>query len=832
MFILQPETATAGCIGGFTVWPVNGRNHPVLFVRHAAAELLATTSHPAWNRFSTGLTGTESVLVVSAPAGLGRAWFAQSWPGDDDVFTVHVGKEPKFSNPGEPKTASSLAETFESHISPAPSKYGDHRRAAIILDSPTIDWTALAAYDYCLARVPDLLLTVDEIAALSEGFSTVPLGSGNNHGDRAAPQELHRLTGGWLEPTLLLLREPSALDRAQESILPFLSHWIDSQHNGWEAAKSAFLDPITTQTLSAFFSEIHGDPPLLEDLVAAGFLVTAEDGTTFMPELIRQALKTLVRQNDPALADDLVAVAIDAVAESSDLISAVQQAVIHRHWRALGTVLIERGLELFTTDARIIRQLLTVMPEKFVDQWLGDFTGAALRLLEGARADGMSFVLPDGRLEYERDSVASRMLASTTRLYRNPGPQALAFGLIEVGYLRLAGYDEQAAAAAHRLLTALHTAESQRRLRPELASVVNLHAGVALEIGGDPVRASSSYYAAFYHVEGTDHAFLLADSTSKLALLTALRGDTHEARTWLTEHEKWVGKVGWGRSMVTRNAQLARVFVGLADLDLAAVDEALSVLPVTPDQNETWQVHTYLLAMRSILAGRPQRALEVTNRMRCQRPHPSNTPLARALFAVTDRAAYITGAPGLTSPELAGTPPPVPELFLLDSYQALLTGDLGRASLLLSRARNEVDGDRWLNFATQLDIIMSDQDNEVMIEHLIDDIDSGHGFAVDLLVLRRHGILSDSHLQRLPEETRVRIAKIPEIHTDERIRPTLTPRETEVLDGLREGLTRRQIAEKQFRSENTVRSQVRSLYQKLDAATLEEALEAARRWGL
>lgn len=81
---------------------------------------------------------------------------------------------------------------------------------------------------------------------------------------------------------------------------------------------------------------------------------------------------------------------------------------------------------------------------------------------------------------------------------------------------------------------------------------------------------------------------------------------------------------------------------------------------------------------------------------------------------------------------------------------------------------------------------MSDQDNEVMIEHLIDDIDSGHGFAVDLLVLRRHGILSDSHLQRLPEETRVRIAKIPKTHTDERIRPTLTPRETEVLDGLRE----------------------------------------------
>lgn len=803
-----------------------------MYFRHVAPELLATTDHPAWARFSTSLTDSESVLLIPAPAGLGRGWFARSWSGDRDVLIVHVRDGAHISHHGDWNTASSLAEALDTPAAEAQAGPVSQRRLAIVLDSPAFDWSVLAGLDWHLARVPDLLLSVEEIAALGEENASAPLHPEDIHDQLTAAEELHRLTGGWLEPTLALLRDPSALTRAQESMLPFLSHWIVGQHNGWEMAKSAFLEPITTQTLSAFFRETHGEPPLVEDLLAAGFLVRDGDGVPFMPSLVRHCLRTLVRQNDRGLADELVALAIEAVADSADLVSAVHQAAAHRHWQALAAVLLERGMELFTADARIIRRLLALMPAAFVDQWLGDFSGAAVRLLKGARKDGMSFVLPDGRLEYERDSLASRMLAGTSRLYRNPGPQALAFGLIEVGYLRIAGHDPQAAAAARRLLTALHTAESRCRLRPTLASVVNLHAGVALEIGGDSVSAYSSYRAAFYYVEGSDHHFLLADTTSKLALLTALRGDMHEARGWIAEHDRWVGKVGWGRPTVGRNAQLARVLLALADLNLDAMEDALSVLPVAPDQNEMWQVHAYLLAMRSLLAGQPRRALAVTSSMRYQRPHPSKTLLAQVLFAIADRTTHAASSFGLPAlgPETA--PPPSPELQLLDAYRALVTGDLNLASLLVTRSRTDMVGARWLKIATQLRIIMNEQDSGDMVEHLIDDVVSGQGALVDLVLLRRHAILKESHLQRLPDGPRARLTRIPEVHADESTRPTLTPREREVLDGLREGLTRRQIAERQFRSENTVRSQVRSLYQKLSAGTLDEALETARRWGL
>jgi DNA-binding NarL/FixJ family response regulator len=49
---------------------------------------------------------------------------------------------------------------------------------------------------------------------------------------------------------------------------------------------------------------------------------------------------------------------------------------------------------------------------------------------------------------------------------------------------------------------------------------------------------------------------------------------------------------------------------------------------------------------------------------------------------------------------------------------------------------------------------------------------------------------------------------------------------------LREGMTRKQMATSTFRSENTIKGQLRSLYGKLGASTSEEALEAARHYGL
>lgn len=119
-----------------------------------------------------------------------------------------------------------------------------------------------------------------------------------------------------------------------------------------------------------------------------------------------------------------------------------------------------------------------------------------------------------------------------------------------------------------------------------------------------------------------------------------------------------------------------------------------------------------------------------------------------------------------------------------------------------------------------------------MIEYLVDHVVSGSGALVDLALLHQHSMLPVAAIQRLSDSRIALLAHAAPASTQQSERPVLTRREAEVLDGLRQRLTRREIADRQFRSENTVRSQVRSLYQKLGAGSLDEALETARRWGL
>src|SRR5699024_11290523 len=102
----------------------------------------------------------------------------------------------------------------------------------------------------------------------------------------------------------------------------------------------------------------------------------------------------------------------------------------------------------------------------------------------------------------------------------------------------------------------------------------------------------------------------------------------------------------------------------------------------------------------------------------------------------------------------------------------------------------------------------------------------------DLRLLHRHDLLSSTHLQQLTPGQRSRLRTFAPSVSQADVGPALTPREAEVLDGLRQGLSRREIAERQVRSENTVRSQIRSLYRKLGASSAAEALETARRFGL
>ena len=794
-----------------------------MILRSVPPSYMASHPHPSWERFSARLRGTETVLVIHAPHGTGRLWFARSWSQQQDVPVVFVtdGTIPP-PHTGF-TTASTLAQAL-AVLSPDPATpTAPPSRVAVIIDSLDLDWGSLALVDWAQAEVSDLLLTPDEIASLTPS------------GDAAAlpAQQVHQQTGGWLDPAYALAQDGAASTPALTALMPSLAHWIERIDEGWNMAKAAYLEPITDHTLEVFFDEVHGRAPSLSTFEEVGLLVDDGDGGLIMPDLIRSGMKELVHRNDAALSAELAPKAIEAVADAEGALPAISRAWASRQWGVLARLLDERWADLFTSDARTLRKALEMIPRRMLNHLLGDFGTAALYILAGAGPQGMNFILPDGSVEYAHDAAAQRMRTRMTALYREPGIQALSYGLVEVGYLRIMGHDLHAADAARRLLAATRRVETTRRISPQLASILHLHAGVALQFAGDLAGAYTASLEGYRRVDGTDRMFLLADCSSKLAVISALRGDTEEARHWIEMHAQSIDRVGWGRATVGRSAVLARALVALTELDLPRADDILRTLPAEPDQDETWQIHAYTLALRDLAHGEPEKALSLVHRVRYEYAHPATMPLARQLLGLIEHAAATDGAllplDGEAEDDaMTGFAP----LAVLRSHRALLMGDADRAASLLTRARVETTGARWRNLALQLQAILGRHDREDIIDHLVTEVAQGRGELPDLVLLRLHGALAEEHLQRLDPVPQDRLRRIPAHFVAERRRPVLTPREADVLDALRQGLTRAEIAQQQMRSENTVRSQVRSLYRKLESGSLEEALATARQYGL
>ena len=97
------------------------------------------------------------------------------------------------------------------------------------------------------------------------------------------------------------------------------------------------------------------------------------------------------------------------------------------------------------------------------------------------------------------------------------------------------------------------------------------------------------------------------------------------------------------------------------------------------------------------------------------------------------------------------------------------------------------------------------------------------------LLLREAGTMIDTMLD--PGSLRAARRAVASARTG-RSSDQVSKRELEVLQAMARGASKRQTADELFVSYNTVHSHVRSIYQKLDAHSLPEALAKARRLGL
>ncbi|GAA1131158.1 helix-turn-helix transcriptional regulator [Citricoccus alkalitolerans] len=658
------------------------------------------------------------------------------------------------------------------------------------------------------------MLTQEEVAGLS----------GRGTGDEVFAQ-----VGGWLEAAEVLLADIGDLEGARSAVLSPLLRWIAARDPERLAAATAFLPEVTEQTLEAFRPDLSGRVPTIEELRELGLLCRDSGGRWFMPELVRNLLQQTCREQDPQQASTLSLAAAQATAGTGSVEQAMETAFESRSWNRIAELMLEHWVDLYIANAQLLGKFMARLPRFLLEQV--DAIGVAARIAAGAGPDRMVFLLPSLAPDYDRDETAHRLRRTTERLYRSPGTRALTMGMLELSHLRLAGHFTESGHAGLRLRQALEKATAQNGVRPVLAGFTELQAGISLHLADRLAEARAAFEAAAHWTRGGVSDYVYADACGKLALLAVHEGNMETARHWLGLHEPPLSTVKWGHPMVARAGTLARIELALADLDVAAAREQLALLPAEVDTDEYWCAHARVLALTRTLEGHPDEAAGLVVGWRQERTYSARAPLSdRLLTEAFHLARHVHGE---------NTPVPQwersPGLANLEALRCLRTGNPDEAASALHRpvrtGRRNIAVAALLRELARTGADPATSDPQV-IGSAAEARASGAALA-DLAGLHQLGWTPALHAGGVLDQDDVdRLDALGLPVTDLTPRPGLTQREQTVLDLLRQGMTRKQMAEATFRSENTIKAQLSSLYAKLGAASAAEALQQARHYGL
>ena len=766
-----------------------------------------STDHPALARFATTNSGGERLLLIQAGPHTGRRWFARSWIGKrtgeiHDLSTGHhdVGAELQ-------SLASRLHEDAQLHL-------------AIILPAGASLCSLIPGMPFIVAEHQDLLLDHHELELTAIGGDSSP--------GRSA-QEIHGMCGGWLGPARLLAQAPHTHTPALKVLRGSLLQWMGNRDPEGLLSEAAFLPVFDAPTVEAYYEEFSPRVPTLDDLIQIGVVQADGRDAWMMPSMVRQVLTEAAQHRDPGRVPLLERAAVSAVAQTRGTLAAAQSAIKQRQWAPLVALLTMDGTDLFMASPQKLGAVLAMLPRFITDQT--KYLTIAARILPYAGKNGMELPLPAAAPNYAEDKIAQRLHEDTGRLYQKPDARAISIGVLELAHLRLGGMFIEAGEAALQLRQALRRALEDHNLRPSLVSFAELHAGISLQLSGNPVDAQMAYEHAFHAARNSGKPFLLADTSGKLALLAVLNEDSAAAKRWLHEHESAINDVGWGRESLTRTAILARTALAVNRLDFDTVATELAALPALPDNDEFWSMHAYLIAMYRIYTRIPEAATMLINSLRTERRYAANSPLAASVLSdalLLSRAFASTRTP-LEAAATSGDP-------TLQAFTLLVQGQPDAAlGILKADAILPPKIQRRKTLAIYLEIAARNPEGPT--PPLVDRVQRLHQESRKLAEIMLLSLVPGwqelgTLLDLAPEERqRLEALAAPPV-LPAREYPVLTKREKEILAQLRLGMTRRQIAEKGFRSENTIKTQISSLLRKLEASTTSEALEQARSWGL
>ena len=777
---------------------------------------------PVWERVSASLDPGASLLVIIGPRGSGRLRFARSWLGAAGRI-LDYSQMPTGTTPGE-----GVKEVL-AHLSEHP----DVRIAALLPPAPET-YELAQRPDAQLVLGPDLFLTVSEVERLPAESSRRPAAApapGIDAVPTRSAEQLWRMTGGWLYGVETLSAEPAAEAKVANALGRAIAPWVSHLDPNGFLNEAAYLPIFTEDMLQAFYAQRTDRVPGLAQLAEACLILPAPNGEWIMAELVRRELRASMQRRNPDRAEQLDALAVAALARVSGPGAAVVAAVERRTRRGLWSVLEEHWVDLFMTNPRMLRYAVQKIPAGITR---GELFTAALKILAAAGKDRMNLPFPAAEPNYAEDRTAQNLRKRTEEDFRRPNSSAVTAGLIELGFLRIQGHYEESGHCGKRLRRVISQAAAAERVRPVLAGMAELQCGMSLHLADRLIEAVNAYEAAMHWGASVDYPFIQANAAANLALAHAQAGNTRTAREWADRADSFLARTKWGTKMVGRGAQLARIYIAWHELDRQGMDAGLALLPAEPDNDEFWPLHAELLTLRERFFGSGDAGLHRIHNLRSTRAYAARSPLAVRTLAHAELVARVALDPLALPGSLAVDSP---ELRNVQAYLSIQSGNVDAALATLHRTLSAPKGG-WRSrcLARNLQLLaraVPDPLGADALEIILENY-SADGELIDLLWLwqdaRNQDGLRDT-LGLTEEETRrLDCFKVPRRGRVEG-RAALTERELGVLDGLRLGKTRTEMAAERHVSVNTIKAQTSSLYRKLGVTTREEALTKGKLWG-
>ncbi|MDQ1545884.1 MAG: LuxR family transcriptional regulator, maltose regulon positive regulatory protein [Actinomycetota bacterium] len=691
-----------------------------------------------------------------------------------------------------------------------------------------IERLAAGAVIVSTLQTEDLQLTVAEVHELS-GAMGIAI-------SQELATQMHAEVGGWIAALRLMIESVRVAQPWQAVAEEYIRNtampsgrekaFVDSlmQYSLAERLDVAMVrdlaEPADTGALDAV--RVMERPGLLERRFVDGRQVFVFPAT--LKRMLREGM--LRKPEDARAFHRRLATWFAENANPADAVLAFHHAIAGADFELAYCVWSDHVLAMDMTRPELVARTLSIAPPDVLER----YPGMAVTKAVSSVIPGDSDV--DSRVATVRALVdaSDRVVAAGIGGLQLPDLLYVSAGHI-IG-LRLAGRFDEAAAYGDQVAERAASLRTTQRPAHALTAWLDLQRGLNSTLQGDNDTAIGHYRRAWEYAQLGGPSYVAPSAAANLAMTHTLRGEPARAKLWEERYRSRPTGTYWSDHLVGVGAHLTAAIRALDQLDREGAQVELAVLGDGSDALDLWPYVVYVNAQYGLLFEDPYDTLSAVNRaIHAHEPSSRNAGIAANLIARA-RADLLTAGGGaqLARSNLVHLDHGNPFFGIPFARLLLLSGEPGSARGLTARLlAREV-----LTPRDRLDTLIIDAaaaartgnhgDAQTRIENartIADETGIRSAFATITAIDRVTLSIA------LPDSASPRPT-----YPDHATLVRLSPREQSLLEALSKTSSRNEIAQQQFVSVNTVKTQLARLYSKLGTTTRQDTIAKAQQLGL